>query len=271
MFYYVILAHDGRGVPALPAICCCAAAWAISGWRSARTRRRRARVGINAFRYKMYAVVISAGHDVGRRRVLRVLLQQPVSRAGLPHLAFDRADPGADHRRHRHAVRPDHRRIPAHRPVRGSCTTADVGVGFDVPGAKQVFYGVCLLVVVMLLPDGVWPWLAAPSSALTERRAMTALLVGQSRHQALPRAARRRRRELRRDAGRDLRGDRPERRRQDDAVQHDRRRVPAGRRHDRVRRARASTARRRTGCAGAASAAPSRSCVRSRPSRSRRT
>ena len=32
--------------------------------------------------------------------------------------------------------------------------------GFDVPGAKQVFYGICLLLVVMVLPDGVWPWLA---------------------------------------------------------------------------------------------------------------
>jgi len=33
-------------------------------------------------------------------------------------------------------------------------------LGFDIPGAKQVFYGVCLLLVVMILPDGVWPWLA---------------------------------------------------------------------------------------------------------------
>ena len=32
--------------------------------------------------------------------------------------------------------------------------------GFDAPGAKQVFYGICLLVVVTLLPDGVWPPLA---------------------------------------------------------------------------------------------------------------
>lgn len=31
--------------------------------------------------------------------------------------------------------------------------------GFDWPGAKQVFYGVCLLIVVMALPDGIWPWL----------------------------------------------------------------------------------------------------------------
>src|SRR5208337_2607256 len=33
--------------------------------------------------------------------------------------------------------------------------------GLDVPGAKQVFYGICLLVVVLMLPNGVWPWLAA--------------------------------------------------------------------------------------------------------------
>jgi branched-chain amino acid transport system permease protein len=32
--------------------------------------------------------------------------------------------------------------------------------GLDVPGAKQVFYGICLLLVVMVRPDGVWPWLA---------------------------------------------------------------------------------------------------------------
>ena len=32
--------------------------------------------------------------------------------------------------------------------------------GLDVPGAKHVFYGVCLLAVVMVLPDGVWPRLA---------------------------------------------------------------------------------------------------------------
>jgi branched-chain amino acid transport system permease protein len=29
--------------------------------------------------------------------------------------------------------------------------------GIDVPGIKQVFYGVCLLIVVVFLPDGVWP------------------------------------------------------------------------------------------------------------------
>lgn len=29
--------------------------------------------------------------------------------------------------------------------------------GIDVPGIKQVFYGLCLLIVIMFLPDGVWP------------------------------------------------------------------------------------------------------------------
>jgi branched-chain amino acid transport system permease protein len=31
--------------------------------------------------------------------------------------------------------------------------------GLDLPGGKQVFYGICLLVVVVALPNGVWPWL----------------------------------------------------------------------------------------------------------------
>jgi len=33
-------------------------------------------------------------------------------------------------------------------------------MGLDLPGAKQVFYGICLLLVVVALPEGVWPWLA---------------------------------------------------------------------------------------------------------------
>ena len=32
--------------------------------------------------------------------------------------------------------------------------------GLDLPGVTQVFYGFCLLVVVVALPDGVWPPLA---------------------------------------------------------------------------------------------------------------
>ena len=50
-------------------------------------------------------------HDVFRRRHLRLLLQQPVPRAGVSHLALDRDHPRADRRRHRHAVRADPRRL----------------------------------------------------------------------------------------------------------------------------------------------------------------
>ena len=65
--------------------------------------------------------------------------------------------------------------------------------------------------------------------------AMSAFFCHRRRVEALPRAASRSiacRCEVR--EGRDLRGDRPERRRQDHAVQHDRRRVRAGRGRDRV-------------------------------------
>ena len=33
-------------------------------------------------------------------------------------------------------------------------------IGVDLPGAKQVFYGICLLLVIMALPNGIWPWLS---------------------------------------------------------------------------------------------------------------
>lgn len=38
-------------------------------------------------------------------------------------------------------------------------TAALAALGVDVPGAKQIFYGICLLLVITALPDGVWPWL----------------------------------------------------------------------------------------------------------------
>jgi branched-chain amino acid transport system permease protein len=39
-------------------------------------------------------------------------------------------------------------------------SSAMTAFGVDLPGAKQVFYGVCLLIVIVALPDGVWPPLA---------------------------------------------------------------------------------------------------------------
>jgi branched-chain amino acid transport system permease protein len=41
-----------------------------------------------------------------------------------------------------------------------SVTSALSAVGIDLPGAKQVFYGICLLLIVVALPEGIWPWLA---------------------------------------------------------------------------------------------------------------
>ena len=38
--------------------------------------------------------------------------------------------------------------------------SAMTAFGVDLPGATQVFYGLCLLVVIVALPDGVWPPLA---------------------------------------------------------------------------------------------------------------
>jgi len=33
-------------------------------------------------------------------------------------------------------------------------------LGFDTPGATRVFYGICLLLVVIILPHGIWPPIA---------------------------------------------------------------------------------------------------------------
>ena len=76
----------------------------------------------------------------------------------------------------------------------------DLGAALDIPGIKQIFYGLALLVIVMYRPAGVWPWLAGKlgfGSDANERRA-----ARPRRHrQELPRPARRARRELQR-AGR---------------------------------------------------------------------
>ena len=37
----------------------------------------------------------------------------------------------------------------------------DAGDALGIPGIKQIFYGLALLVIVMFRPAGVWPWLSA--------------------------------------------------------------------------------------------------------------
>jgi branched-chain amino acid transport system permease protein len=34
------------------------------------------------------------------------------------------------------------------------------GFGIDLPGTNQLFFGIVLLLVVIAVPEGVWPWLA---------------------------------------------------------------------------------------------------------------
>ena len=129
-------------------------------WLAIREDEEAARAaGINAFRYKMYAVVISAGltsvagvffafyyNNLFPEQVFHIsrsieLILAPII-GGIGTLFG---------------------------PIIGAFLLTGLSevmhalmsaFGFDVPGAKQVFYGICLLVVVTLLPDGVWPWLA---------------------------------------------------------------------------------------------------------------
>jgi branched-chain amino acid transport system permease protein len=37
---------------------------------------------------------------------------------------------------------------------------ATEGLGFNAPGTKAVFYGAMLMVIILLRPSGLWPWLA---------------------------------------------------------------------------------------------------------------
>ena len=158
MFYYVILALTVAAF-----VLCHALLRSRVGyyWQAIREDEAAARaLGIDTFRYKMYRGADLRRHDFGRRRVLRVLLQQSVSRAGVQHRALDRDHPRPDHRRHRHAVRPDRRRLPAHRPCRDH-----VGVLACVrPGrarrARRCSTAWCLLASSSFCPTGVWPWLA---------------------------------------------------------------------------------------------------------------
>jgi branched-chain amino acid transport system permease protein len=166
MFYYVMLALT-------------AAAFVLSRvllrsrvgyyWQAIREDETAARsLGIDTFRYKMYAVVISAGmtavagvffafyyNNLFPEQVFHIsrsieLILGPII-GGIGTLFG---------------------------PIIGAFLLTGMSelmqellalLGLDAPGAKQVFYGVCLLVVVLALPDGIWPWLAR-KLGVTERR-----------------------------------------------------------------------------------------------------
>jgi branched-chain amino acid transport system permease protein len=166
MFYYVMLALT---VAAL-ALCHVLLRSRIGYyWQAIREDEDAARsLGINTFRYKMIAVVISAGmtavagvffafyyNNLFPEQVFNIsrsieLILGPII-GGIGTLFG---------------------------PIIGAFLLTGLSeamqevlsaLGLDVPGAKHVFYGVCLLLVVIVLPDGVWPWLARLLGVTRER------------------------------------------------------------------------------------------------------
>jgi branched-chain amino acid transport system permease protein len=166
MFYYILLAAT-----ALAFILCRALLQSRVGyfWRAIREDEEAARsAGIDTFRYKMIAVVISAAmtsfagviyaffynnlfpeQTFNILRSIEIILGPIVGGVGT---LFG--------------------------PILGAfiltglaevLTNALNLIGMDVPGAKRVFYGICLLLVVTGLPEGVWPWLSR-RIGLTEKR-----------------------------------------------------------------------------------------------------
>lgn len=157
MFYYVILAAT-----ALAFIFCRLLLKSRIGyyWVAIREDEEAARAtGIDTFRYKMLAVVISAGmtsfagvffafyyNNLFPEQVFHIsrsieIILGPII-GGIGTLFG---------------------------PILGAFVLTGLAetlnelmhvLGVDIPGAKQVFYGICLLLVVVLLPDGIWPWLA---------------------------------------------------------------------------------------------------------------
>ncbi len=157
MFYYLIL-----GMTALAFAICRVLLRSRIGyfWLAIREDEEAARaVGIDTFRYKMYAVLLSAGmtslagiffafyyNNLFPEQVFHIarsieLILAPII-GGIGTLFG---------------------------PILGAFLLTGLSetmhailwkFGVDIPGAKQVFYGICLLFVVMVLPDGVWPWLS---------------------------------------------------------------------------------------------------------------
>jgi branched-chain amino acid transport system permease protein len=154
MFYYVMLALTG-----LAFLLCQILLKSRAGyyWQAIREDEEAAHaLGVHTFRYKMYAVVLSAAmtsvggiffafyyNNLFPEQVFNIgrsieLILGPII-GGLGTLFG---------------------------PIVGAflitglaeaLREAMLRFGIDVPGAKQVFYGICLLVVVMALPHGVWP------------------------------------------------------------------------------------------------------------------
>ena len=157
MFYYVMLALTAAAF----AFC----AWLLRTrigyyWQAIREDPDAAQaLGINTFRYKMLAVLISSGMSAlsgvffafyynnlfpeqifNMSRSIEIILGPIIGGIGTlfgPILGAVVLTVLAD-----------------------GITELMAVFGWEVPGVKQVFYGLCLLVVVVFLPNGIWPALA---------------------------------------------------------------------------------------------------------------
>ena len=158
MFYYVMLALAAAAF----AFC----AWLLRSragyyWQAIRENEEAAQaLGINTFRYKMLAVVISSGMTALAgvffafyynnlfpeqifhiSRSIEIILGPIIGGLGTlfgPVLGAVLLTVLAD-----------------------GITELVAALGLDIPGVKQVFYGVTLLLVVMFLPNGIWPAIAS--------------------------------------------------------------------------------------------------------------
>ncbi len=157
MFYYVILVAT-----VLAFILCRLLLRSRIGyfWLAIREDEQAARAaGIDTFRYKMYAVMISAAvtsfagvfyaffynnlfpeqvFNIGRS--IEMVLGPVIGGVGTlfgPILGAFVLNGLAE-----------------------TLNSAMSAAGLDLPGAKEVFYGLCLLLVILALPEGVWPPLA---------------------------------------------------------------------------------------------------------------
>ena len=157
MYYYAILALTAGAL----ALC----AWLLKSragyyWQAIRENEEAAQaLGINTFRYKMFAVLVSSAMTAVSgvffafyynnlfpeqifhiSRSIEIILGPIIGGIGTlfgPILGAFVLTVLAD-----------------------SITEVLAYFGVEVPGIKQVFYGVVLLAVVMFLPNGIWPALA---------------------------------------------------------------------------------------------------------------
>ena len=156
MFYYVLLAAT-----VLALIGCRLLLQSRIGyfWLAIREDEEAARsVGIDTFHYKMVAVVISAGMTAFAGVVFafyynNLFPEQVFNIAQSIEIILGPIVGGVG---------------TLFGPILGAfvltglaetLTGALAAAGIDLPGAKQVFYGICLLLVILALPDGIWPWL----------------------------------------------------------------------------------------------------------------